>query len=160
MLSLPGRGIDLTLALTYNSRLWHKAGNEITYDIDRDWPAPGWSLGFGKIVSMGTSQGFMIIEPDGTRHGYTGTLIQNATIQSFTGRTTDGTFIDYTVSAWAPQYGNGPIYATVQLSDGTVINYGAEANWAIYPTRITDPNGNFVTITYLDNKGPEIASYK
>src|SRR5262249_54044798 len=38
-----GRGSDLSLSLNYNSRVWHKAGSVITFDIDRDW-IPGWSL--------------------------------------------------------------------------------------------------------------------
>lgn len=46
VISLPGRGIDLALNLNYNSRVWNKAGNELTFDIDRGFPAPGWSLGF------------------------------------------------------------------------------------------------------------------
>ncbi|MDQ3803341.1 MAG: hypothetical protein M3416_05745, partial [Acidobacteriota bacterium] len=63
VLSLPGRGIDVSLALVYNSRLWSKTGSsEITFDADRTWPAPGWSLGFGKMVGMGTG-GSMLIEP-------------------------------------------------------------------------------------------------
>jgi hypothetical protein len=32
--------------------------------------------------------------------------------------------------------------------NGTTIEYGAAANYAIYPTRITDANGNYITITY------------
>ena len=54
---LPGRGLDLALDLTYNSRLWHKAGQEIHFNIDNDWPAPGWSLGFGKLVFWRTPPG-------------------------------------------------------------------------------------------------------
>ncbi|HZF38599.1 MAG TPA: hypothetical protein VE715_07235, partial [Blastocatellia bacterium] len=60
VLSLGGRGQDLNFGLSYNSRVWHKANSEITFDIDRDWPAPGWSLGFGKIVGMGGQNGYMI----------------------------------------------------------------------------------------------------
>jgi hypothetical protein len=45
---LPGRGLDLALDLTYNSLLWQKYQNDIVFDRDGDWPAPGWSLGFGK----------------------------------------------------------------------------------------------------------------
>lgn len=47
IISLPGRGIDLALNLNYNSRLWNKSGSQLTYDIDRGFPGPGWSLGFG-----------------------------------------------------------------------------------------------------------------
>jgi len=66
VLSLGGRGQDLNFGLSYNSRVWHKANSEITFDIDRDWPA-GMVIGFGKIVGMGGQNGYMIIEPDGTR---------------------------------------------------------------------------------------------
>ncbi|HEY8460665.1 MAG TPA: hypothetical protein VIM99_09810, partial [Blastocatellia bacterium] len=52
--ALDGRGIDLSLLFNYNSRVWHKSGSEITFDIDRDW-IPGWSLGFGKIVMAGNA---------------------------------------------------------------------------------------------------------
>ena len=69
VLGLPGRGIDISLGLAYNSRLWNKAVSQISSMInDRGWPAPGWSLGFGKILGMGVFNGGMIVEADGTRH--------------------------------------------------------------------------------------------
>src|SRR2546430_3688822 len=72
--SSAGRGININLAAAYNGRLWNKSGSQITYDIDRGWPAPGWSLGFGKLLSMGTGGGAMIVDADGTRHNYSGTI--------------------------------------------------------------------------------------
>ena len=42
------------------------------------------------------------------------------------------------------------------LPNGTQIEYGAQANYAMYPTRITDAHGNFITITYRNNEGPKI----
>jgi hypothetical protein len=70
---LPGRGLDLALDLTYNSRLWHKAGQEIHFSIDNDWPAPGWSLGFGKLVFWRTPPGgeFNVPEYETMRVRYT-----------------------------------------------------------------------------------------
>src|SRR5262245_4380353 len=47
VLARDGRGLDINLGLALNTRVWHKANSQITFDIDRDWPAPGWSLGFG-----------------------------------------------------------------------------------------------------------------
>jgi hypothetical protein len=117
VIGLEGRGLDLALALNYNSRVWHKAGSEITFDIDRDWPAPGWNLGFGRIVSMGTNKGFMLIDGDGTRHGYVGNALPASGWQYFTAHTIDGTLIDYSVSA----YSGVPSWATAQLANGTVI---------------------------------------
>jgi RHS repeat-associated protein len=154
LLSLPGRGIDIGLGLAYNSRVWNKAGSQITFDIDRDWPAPGWSLGFGKLVGLGVNNGSMIVDADGTRHSYTGTVVYgpNQNYTDFTGHTTDGTFIDYTHHTGI---GGAIVYAQAKYPNGTVIDYGA-GNGHVYPTRITDSNGNYITITYVNNQGPRI----
>jgi len=153
VLSLPGRGIDLSLALVYNSRVWTKTGNQIIFDADRDWPAPGWSLGFGRVVGMGAG-GSLIIDPDGTRHGFTSdSIYQYSTgAVSFTGHTTDGTFIDYRTYSTSA----GIQRATAEHPNGTVLQYGAPGGGAVYPTSITDANGNYVTITYRNNAGPQI----
>jgi RHS repeat-associated protein len=152
VLDLPGRGIDLKLNLTYNSQVWSKSGSQITYDIDQDWPAPGWSLGFGRLIKMGTS-GSMIADADGTRHSYTGTMNTYNWGSNFTGYTTDSTFIDYYHSANA----QGVItYAYARYPNGTTVQYGAPGRNAVYPTQIVDPNGNYITITYRNNAGPDI----
>lgn len=152
VISIPGRGIDLSLALVYNSRVWTKTDNQIIFDADRDWPAPGWSLGFGKIVGMGAG-GSLIIDPDGTRHGFTGSVTQysNGSVD-FTGRTTDGTFIDYETYSTSA----GIQSATVKIPNGTIIRYGAAGSGGVYPTSITDADGNYVAITYRNNAGPQI----
>jgi hypothetical protein len=55
----PGRGEQsLALDLIYNSRVWQRIDNPVFgafmfFDIDHDWPAPGWQLGFGRMVSTG-----------------------------------------------------------------------------------------------------------
>jgi RHS repeat-associated protein len=155
VLALNGRGLDIGLGLAYNSRLWNKAGSQITYDIDRDWPAPGWSLGFGKIVGLGVNNGSMIIDADGTRHGFSGTVTYgpNQNYTDFVGHTTDGSFIDYTHHTGI---GGAMTYAQAKHPNGTVIEYGAQGTAAMYPTRITDANGNYITITYVNNQGPNI----
>jgi len=153
LLGLSGRGMDLSLALAYNSRVWNKANSAINFDIDRDWPAPGWSLGFGKLVGLGVYNGSMLVDADGTRHGFTGNITIYNGGTYFVGHTTDGTFIDY--SYWT---GTGGVLTSAQatLANGTLIQYYAQGTGALYPTRITDPNGNFITITYVNNTGPRI----
>jgi YD repeat-containing protein len=162
---MDGRGIDLGLFFNYNSRVWHKAGSEITYDIDRDTLVPGWNLGFGKIVMA--CDAYMLIDADGTRHPYEGTLRGNfpspaSSLQTFEAHTTDGSFIDYYAEGYKPQFdnsgGRNMITAWAVLPNGTRIEYGAQANYAMYPTRITDAHGNFITITYRNNEGPQIES--
>jgi hypothetical protein len=152
ILNLEGRNLDLGLALSYNGRVWHKANNEITFDIDRDWPAPGFSLGFGKITQTGLSHGFMLIDGDGTRHGYQ--CQYNAT--GMTCYTNDGSFVDYDVVTSSSPVANTPISATAKMADGTIITYGAPATYAVYPTKIMDRHGNYLTITYVNDQGPRI----
>ena len=153
VLSLPARGMDIPLALAYNSRLWNKAGSSITYDIDRDWPAPGWSLGFGKIVGLGVYIGGMIIDADGTRHSYTGNITVYNWGTYFTGHTTDGSFIDYTY--WSGT-GGAITSATATFPNGTTIYYNVQGTGAVYPSSIVDANGNYITISYVNNQGPRI----
>jgi RHS repeat-associated protein len=155
VLSLPGRGIDLALNLNYNSRLWNISGNQVTYDIDAGFPAPGWSLGFGKIVDMGLEGGSMLVDADGTRHGYVGVFTPGTLsgFPFFRGRTTDGKFIDYK----AEFNGNGnAISGQAWFPNGTSITYGARGGQAVYPTLITEANGNQILITYVNNQGPAL----
>src|SRR5262249_23651700 len=72
--SASGRGINISLGLAYNSRLWNKANTQISYDNDRGWPAPGFSLGFGKLLGMTIYTGCMLVDADGTRHSYSGKI--------------------------------------------------------------------------------------
>ncbi len=146
VLSLPGRGLTLALALTYNSRVWNKSNNEMTFDIDHDWPAPGWSLGFGKMVRMGSNGGCMMVEADGTRHSFSGTY-PPSTSPGFAGHTIDGSFIDYWCS-----YNS----AFALLPDGARIDYSAFADGAFYPVAITDAHGNTISVAYRNNQGPRI----
>jgi len=75
IVSLAGRGINISLGASYNSRLWNKAGtSSITYDIDHGWPAPGFLIGFGKMVALGINNGAMLVDADGTRHSFNGSI--------------------------------------------------------------------------------------
>jgi RHS repeat-associated protein len=154
LFGLEGRGVDLNLAFNYNSRLWHKSGTDMYFDVDRDWIA-GWMFGFGKIVMAGTS--YIMIEPDGTRHPYSGVYRGSfpspfSSLQSYEAFTTDGSFINYYAEGYKGQFdnsfGHNMLSAWARLPNGTKIEYGARANYAIYPIRITDANGNYITITY------------
>jgi len=153
--SASGRGINISLAAAYNSRVWNKADPQISYDNDRGWPAPGFSLGFGKLLGMGVFHGGMLIDADGTRHAYTGeiTPIQNGSRGIM--HTSDGSLIDY---RYVTGIGGGIIEARAWLPNGTVIEYGAPGPGAVYPTFIEDANGNEITITYAgpNNTGPRI----
>ena len=159
VLGLDGRGLDLNLGMVYNSRLWHKANSDITFNIDGE-AVPGWSLGFTRIVSMGGQNGYMLVEPDGTRRPYTCSLTLNTVSQEAKCKTMDGSFIDYRVLGDAPADGGAPRTAFVYLPNGTELIYvGATSNMnANYPVQIIDANGNRMLINYRNNKGPQIDS--
>ena len=158
VLSLPGRGMDLNLNLVYNSLVWNKSGNDMYFDIDHDWPAPGWHLGFGKAVSMG-SAGCLLIEPDGSRHAFRGTVFIHrypATpfsapldVQTFKGETTDGSMIEYRceMSSSTPR-------AIARYPNGTVVFYNnistdfSKPKKYLYPHLIVDKNGNRSSVWY------------
>lgn len=161
IIGLPGRGLDVNLALVYNSRLWSKSGNLMSFDSDKGEPAPGWSLGFGKMIYMGSNGGCMLIDGDGTRRGYSGS---NSTYSSgsyfsnsFTGHTADGSFIDYGCYYSSSTFGTY-LSGSVSLPNGVKIYYGSQSvtNDQVYPTQITDAQGNYITITYRNNHGPQI----
>jgi RHS repeat-associated protein len=150
LVSLPGRGIDISLGLSYNSRVWNKAGNVINFDIDRDWPAPGWSLGFGKILDLGAG-GSMLVDADGTRHAFTGDLgLPTSGGQDFVGHTTDGTLIQY--KTWKNVSGV-MTFGEANLPNGSQIHYYGVGPGGVFPTDIVDPNGNLVIITYVNGTG-------
>ncbi len=60
IVSLPGRGVDASLSLIYNSQVWNKSTDPndnstwLTFDVDSGWPAPGFRLGYGQIESQGS----------------------------------------------------------------------------------------------------------
>lgn len=145
---------DIGLALTYNSLLWHQANGQITYDIDKDYPAPGWSIGLGKLMDTGGSSGPILVSADGTRHATTGTIVtMTSTTSYYYGHTTDGSFVDYY------SYRNttsGITSGQSWTANGIVTEYGAASDGVAYPIKITDRHGNQTTITYCNNVGPNI----
>ncbi len=154
LLGLDGRGIDLNLGLNYNSRLWHKSGTDMYFDVDRDW-VPGWILGFGKIIMAGES--YIMVDGDGTRHPYSGKYRGGfsspySSLQTYEAYTTDGSFINYYAEGYKAQFdnsgGHNMVRAWAKLPNGTTVEYGAPANYAMYPKQIIDANGNYITITY------------
>ena len=113
ILSLPGRaGLNVSLGLSYNSRVWSKANSTVAFDTDRGFPSPGFRLGFPVVQPLfynsvtGTAS-YLLITPSGShielrRVGATNVyesadsqytqLTDNTT--SLLVRTTDGTQTD------------------------------------------------------------------
>jgi RHS repeat-associated protein len=127
-----GRGLGANLNIFYNSRVWSRHGNYVTFAPVAGFPFAGFSLGFGRIVTYGTSPNikYVLVDADGTQHYLgTGTPSTGSPFQ-----TTDGTHITYDGSA-------------LHYNDGTRIDMTL-ANNRIVPSQINDSNGNFIKIAY------------
>src|SRR6185503_19928943 len=114
LVDLPGRaGMDLNLSLSYNSRVWTRSGNNISFDEDNGWPSAGFRLGFPVIQQLHYNgetgaYGFILISPDGRRTELrqvgTSVLFEAADSShllldttDMTLRSTDGTELSYTL---------------------------------------------------------------
>ncbi len=152
--SLAGRGIDASIGLTYNSRVWNKSGSGQTatynFNIDGNWIAPGFEMGYGEMVPYGWGSvgGYMLTSPSGTRH-------QLAYKQASGGcsiyESNDGTFIRTTICGHYIQSSVNVIFP-----DGTQVMYGTStSSGKRFPIRINDRNGNMMTIAYVqgDSQG-------
>lgn len=146
IVDLDGRGIDVSLGLNYNSLLWNKSTDPsngatwMTYDVDSGYPAQGFRLGYGQIEDQG-SAGFTLTDSNGTRHALVFSSTNNYV-------TNDGTFIHFT---------GGSGWGTLFYPEGTRVTYGAAGGgYRSYPTTITDRNGNYILISYVNGVGPRI----
>jgi hypothetical protein len=157
VLALPGRGIDLALGLIYNSRVWNKteSTSKINFDIDRDWPAPGWSIGFGKVMGMGVDNGSMLVDADGTRHAYKGIVTHgpNDNYTDFVGHTIDGTFIDYKHHTGT---GGALVSAQAKYPNGMVIEYTVKGTAACIRRRSRTPTATSLPSLTSITRGPKL----
>jgi hypothetical protein len=146
IISLAGRGVDANLTLYYNSRLWSRRNSSMAYNGIVGWPGPGYSLGFGRIVTYEISGGgnptckYLLIDPDGTRH-YLGSGLWGGFGYGLGGpfETNDGSHIVYT--------GNGRDGGDLHYPDGRTATF-TMVNNRLLPTSITDTNGNYMQIAY------------
>jgi hypothetical protein len=164
IVNLPGRALNASLSLAYNSRVWDRkviilpsvpGGNNshisVGYNWDTaNWLAPGFYLGYGSL-DMQT-----LTSPDGTKHPFeVPTTEQTPTIGPDYLWTNDGSFIKFVFNS--PGYCHPGV---AYFPDGSVIDYGASPvnPCQLYPTKIKDRNGNFILINYVNGIGPKISN--
>jgi len=139
ILSLPGRnGLDLNLALFYNSGIWtvDAVNNRVTFNGDRDFPSYGFRLGFGHIELDPAGSGFVLTEPDGSKRQLIG-----QTSGAFA--TVDSSYVDFNNST-----------GVLRRKDGTQWTYVLSGTSSTFvPTKIQDTNGNYISITYRTDAG-------
>ena len=155
--SLPGRGIDAGISLSYNSRIWNYYRNPIDsdfsryrYNLDNDWLAPGFKMTLGSIKRI-NYYNYWLISPDGTRHELTYT---SGNVSARTYESTDGTFVKLNITGSATT-GDVNSTAVVRYPDGSTAIYtsleAGPSHYKFFPTKITDRNGNTVYIGYRPN---------
>ena len=175
LFSVPGRGPDAALDLFYNSRVWNYTGLYY-FDEDKNWVSPGFSLGYGKmtftelgggIAGQGNFVDVDLITSDGTHHTFGET-------SPGIWETGDGTFMRFVEAnphQWRRPYSS--TIGTLIYPNGLRMKIGAGSEtyynysqttfryWRkgeAFPTRITDRNGNFISVNYLSNVGPKIST--
>ena len=140
LVSLPGRGIDLNLLLTYNSLVWVNSadGLAMLFDPDHGFPSPGFRLRFPIIQPLFFNQqvsvwSYMFVTSTGGR-------IELRQIDSNTYVSADSSYMKMVVHAGGE--------ATVWLKDGTQLSFTPSVNDELRCTQIKDRNGNFISVTY------------
>ena len=138
VLHLPGRnGLDLDLALHYNSAVWsvdlvHSTAN---FNPDRDFPTYGFRLDFGYLEYDSGDGVYILSDATGGKH-----RLRAGTSPYY--NSDDSTYIQYNSSSLLVTYKNG-----------TQVTYAPWTPTATYPNlwspvKIEDTNGNYISIAY------------
>lgn len=158
LIAVPGRGVSLNLAATFNAQVWSERALSSTstlppvfFDADGDWPAPGWTIGFGKLLR----EAMMFIGPDGSR-----VPLKRITGGGWKARFADGSgrSVDCvgTPSSCAQGYDH---LLRVNLENGAWMEMQPARDGVLpardyYPVRLGDVHGNFILIEYrVDTNG-------
>ena len=141
LVSLPGRGLDLNLSLTYNSLVWTKSsdGAAMMFDADHGFPSPGFRLRFPIIQPLFWNSeagvwSYMFVTPSGAR-------IELRRI----GNTTTYESAD---SSYIKMVETGGGNAEIWLKDGTQLSFQLVTSFEMLCRKIKDRNGNFISIDY------------
>jgi RHS repeat-associated protein len=152
LFKLPGRGLNLNLALYYNSFIWTVTGtNAITLNSDRDTPSYGFRLDFGwlSFCCAGGSDALtgVLTEPNGLKHP----IALSPSNQYVTSDSSNIQLQGTSGGGWVAIYKSGlrVTYALINPS-------GFEL--AYRPIQIEDTNGNIISIVYLNNSNMLLSS--
>ncbi|NOT63330.1 MAG: RHS repeat protein [Acidobacteria bacterium] len=137
LVSLPGRaGMDLNLTLSYNSLIWAKRNGVMYFDPESSPITPGFSLGFPYFPKMANP----ILNLNNSRQ-VLWLLLPSGRSVELRDTTTAGLY--ESADSTYTQYNNAT--KTLTTSDGT--RYYFPNGYVC--TKITDRNGNFISITYV-----------
>jgi YD repeat-containing protein len=160
LINLPGRaGLDLGLSLSYNSLVWTRTGNYVTFDDDAGFPSPGFRLGFPTIQgpfvnSQAGKNAYLLIAADGSRLELRQVNTSNfyETVDSSHMLLNSSTMVLQTVNGMQlsyVQYGTNFQCVRVQDRNGNFITINRDSNGRI--TTIVDTLGRTITFNYESN---------
>ena len=151
VVSVGGRGAGAGIGMTLNSRVWNVDDGRLTFNYVGAYPAPGWSMGYGKIirnynatatgvrrgVGSGNSPGdYLLVAGDGTRIRLAAKY--DATIGRWLHESDDGSFLQF-----------DPRTGEMRRPDGSQTIYSS-VNGCLLPTAMIGANGGAITMTYRD----------
>ncbi len=163
IVSFPGRGQPLNLSLHFASQVWSSVGNgRMVFDADKDWPAPGWSIGYGKIVTStnlfsGNSQlvGGLLIGANKSRQALVPAANEMGASRHM--RIPGDSLTQVEICCYGKQGPYEANRATLTTGTGTTVSYhnfdSGHKDSSYYPIQITDANGNFTSIKYVVKAG-------
>jgi RHS repeat-associated protein len=150
VVSVGGRGESASIGMTLNSRVWNADNGKLTFNYVGAYPAPGWSMGYGKIIrnynatatgdgsgiESGNSPGdYLLVTGDGTRIRL---AAKYDNVSRWFHESDDGSFLRF-----------NPISGEMLYPDGARMIYGS-VNGVLLPTAMIGTNGGAITMTYRD----------
>jgi YD repeat-containing protein len=150
LVGLPGRsGLDTGFGISYNSLVWTKdtVNNAIVFDADNSNVTPGFRMGFPTIepVYYDSQTGkfaYLMVTPSGSRVEF------RQTAASTVYETADSSYTQLKINDnGTPDSSADSLTLTVTNTGGTNMLYEWK-NGAYRCQRITDRNGNYITINH------------
>jgi len=142
LLSRPGRnGLGIDLKLAYNSKVWdfYVQGQNLYATLPEydSWVGLGWTLTMGRIIDDSANGYYYMTSADGANH----------TLKYYGGawRSVDSTYMVY-----------DPVAHRLTLKGGVTLQFDCQdisRPYMRYATKVSDANGNYLTITYADTGG-------
>jgi len=145
LVSLPGRGIDLNLSLSYNSRVWIRDNGYVEFDPGIGSFSPGFRLNIPNIAGpfwndQANAYFYLFVTPSGgkveLRYTGSGNIYESK----------DGSHL---------QLIDNGTSVLVRSTDGSQLSFMQTGN-GLRCTQIKDRNGNYLSLTYTS--GGEIST--
>jgi RHS repeat-associated protein len=151
VVNVGGRGVSADVDMSFNSRVWNADNGKLTFNYVGAYPAPGWTIGYGKIIrnynatATGDGSGvgspnspgdYLLVSADGTRTRLAAKY--DAAIGRWLHESDDGSFLQF-----------DPRSGEMRHPDGTRIIYSS-VNGCLLPTAMIGTNGGAITMTYRD----------